>query len=130
MTSDGEALLIDTMFDYAHTRAMLDGFRRVSPAKIGTLVNTHHNGDHCYGNALVEGAEIVATEAARTAMGHETPGGLARLMKAAPSMGRTGEYFLHCFGRYEFGSTVRPETSPITPFMGRRRGRSEPRPLS
>ena len=102
VTSDGEALLIDTMFDYAHTRAMLDGFRRASPAKIRALFNTHHNGDHCYGNALVEGAEIIATEGAKTAMTHETPEGLARLMKVAPGMGLTGEYFLHCFGRFEF----------------------------
>lgn len=102
VTSDGEALLIDTMFDYAHTRAMLESFRRASGAKIRTLFNTHHNGDHCYGNALVEGAEIIATEGARTAMTHETPEGLARLMKAAPGMGLTGEYFLHCFSRYRF----------------------------
>ena len=33
VTSDCEALLIDTMFDYAHTRAMLDGFKRASDAK-------------------------------------------------------------------------------------------------
>jgi glyoxylase-like metal-dependent hydrolase (beta-lactamase superfamily II) len=51
----------------------------------------------------VEGAEIVATEGAKTAMGHETPDGLAKLMKVAPGMGLTGEYFMHCFGRYEFG---------------------------
>jgi glyoxylase-like metal-dependent hydrolase (beta-lactamase superfamily II) len=103
VTSDGDAFLIDTMFDYAHTRAMLESFRRASDTKIRTLFNTHHNGDHCYGNALVEGAEIVATEDARTAMTHETPDGLARLMKVAPGMGLTGEYFLHCFGRFEFG---------------------------
>ncbi|HEY5336843.1 MAG TPA: MBL fold metallo-hydrolase [Rhizomicrobium sp.] len=102
VTSDGDAFLIDTMFDYAHTRAMLDGFKRASGAKIRTLFNTHHNGDHCYGNALVDGAQIVATEGAKIAMGHETPDGLARLMKVAPGMGLTGEYFLHCFGRYHF----------------------------
>ena len=102
VTSEGEAFLIDTMFDYAHTRAMLESFRRASPAKIRTLFNTHHNGDHCYGNALVEGAQIIATEGAKAAMTHETPQGLAGLMKAAAGMGLTGEYFLHCFGRFEF----------------------------
>ncbi|HXM00631.1 MAG TPA: MBL fold metallo-hydrolase, partial [Rhizomicrobium sp.] len=113
VTSDGEALLIDTMFDYAHTRAMLDGFARASDAKIRTLFNTHHNGDHCYGNALVEGAEIIATQSAKTAMGHESPAMLAGLMKAAPGMGLTGEYFLHCFGRYDFGgvSAKLPDTT-------------------
>ncbi len=113
VTSDGEALLVDTLFDFPHTRAMLDGFKRVSDAKIGTLVNTHHNGDHCYGNALVEGAEIVATARAAEAMGHETPQMLAGLMKAAPGMGQTGEYFLHCFGRFDFAG-VTPKLPDVT----------------
>jgi cyclase len=117
VTSDGEALLVDTMFDYAHTRAMLDGFARASAAKIRTLFNTHHNGDHCYGNALVEGAEIIATESAKTAMGHESPAMLAGLMKAAPGMGPTGEYFLHCFGRFDFNGVS--AKLPDTTFTGR-----------
>jgi cyclase len=102
VTSDGEAFLIDTMFDYAHTRAMLDGFARASDAKIRTLFNTHHNGDHCYGNALVDNAEIVATVGARAAMAHESAKMLAGLMKTASGMGLTGEYFLHCFERFDF----------------------------
>src|SRR5689334_210991 len=102
ITDDGEALLVDTMFDDAHTRAMLDGFAKASAAKIGTLVNTHHNGDHCYGNGLVEGAEIIATNGAAEAMKHETPRGLAQFMKAAPGLGLTGEYLVHCFGDFDF----------------------------
>jgi cyclase len=113
VTSDGEALLIDTLFDFPHTRAMLDGFRAATDAKIRTLVNTHHNGDHCYGNALVEGAEIIATKAATEAMGHEKPETLAGLMKMAPQMGLTGEYFLHCFGRYDFAG-VTPKLPDVT----------------
>ncbi len=117
VTDSGEALLIDTCFDYAHTRAMLEGFRKSSDAKIRTLFNTHHNGDHCYGNALVEGAEILATEKATESMDHESPAMLAGLMKAAPSMGLTGEYFLHAFGRFEFGD-ITPKM-PDTTFTGR-----------
>jgi cyclase len=116
VTSDGDALLIDTLFDFPHTRAMLDGFRGATDAKIRTLVNTHQNGDHCYGNALVEGAEIIATDSAAQAMAHETPQMLAGLMKAAPGMGLTGEYFIHCFGRYDFaGATMK---LPDTTFSG------------
>ena len=102
VTDGGEALLVDTMFDYAHTRAMLDGFARASDARIRTVFNTHHNGDHCYGNALVEGAEIVATEGAAEAMAHERPSMLAGMMKAAPTLGLTGDYLTHCFGRFDF----------------------------
>lgn len=101
----GEALLVDTMFDTAHTLAMLDGFKKVSTAKIGTLVNTHHNGDHCYGNGCVEDCQIIATQAAAEAMKHETPKGLAQFMKAAPGLGLTGDYLVHCFGDFDFEQT-------------------------
>ena len=116
VTDGGEALLVDTMFDTAHTRAMLDGFAAVSRAKIGTLVNTHHNGDHCYGNGCIEGCEIIATVGAAEAMKHETPRGLAQFMKAAPGLGLTGEYLVHCFGDFDFENcSVR---APDTTFTG------------
>jgi glyoxylase-like metal-dependent hydrolase (beta-lactamase superfamily II) len=105
VTDGGEALLVDTMFDTAHTEAMLAGFKRASAAKISTLVNTHHNGDHCYGNACVQDCQIVATVAAAEAMKHETPRGLAQFMNAAPGLGLTGEYLIHCFGDFDFERT-------------------------
>ncbi|HEY1961670.1 MAG TPA: MBL fold metallo-hydrolase, partial [Rhizomicrobium sp.] len=52
VTSDGQALLIDTLFDLPHTREMLDAFGRAASAKIGTVFNTHQNGDHWFGNEL------------------------------------------------------------------------------
>ena len=63
---DGEeSLLVDTLFDLPLTRAMLDAMRDAVPAarSIDVLVNTHANGDHCFGNELVEGAVIVASRA-------------------------------------------------------------------
>ena len=117
VASDGEAFLIDTLFDLKHTRAMLDGFARVSDAKIGTVFNTHQNGDHWFGNDLVHGAEIVATERAAQAMAHEMPERLAQFMMAAPQLGLTGEYLVHCFGRYEFNG-IRAKL-PDKTFTGR-----------
>lgn len=117
ITDSGEALLVDTMFDAPHTRAMLDAFRRATPAKIGTLVNTHQNGDHWFGNALVKDAEIVATARAAAAMAHEPPALLEGFMKAAPTLGLTGEYLVHCFGRFDFAD-VAPKL-PDTTFSGR-----------
>ena len=52
------------MFDLKLTREMLDEMRDKVPSarKIKTLVNTHANGDHTFGNQLVADAEIITTE--------------------------------------------------------------------
>ena len=96
---------------------MLTAYRRATTARIGTLVNTHQNGDHWFGNALVEDAEIIATERAASAMAHETPALLDGFMKAAPSLGLTGEYVVHCFGRFDFEHAA--HKLPDTTFSGR-----------
>jgi glyoxylase-like metal-dependent hydrolase (beta-lactamase superfamily II) len=62
--TDGDAaLLVDTLFDLRLTAEMLESMRRATPAaaRIGTVVNTHANGDHCYGNALMAGSEIISS---------------------------------------------------------------------
>ena len=53
-------------------------------APIATVVNTHANGDHCYGNQLVagEGVEVVATEASAQEM-EEVPASLLAALTAA-----------------------------------------------
>lgn len=63
ITDAGESLLVDTLFDLHITHDMLAEMRRAVPSarRIGTVVNTHGNGDHCYGNALVAEAEIIGT---------------------------------------------------------------------
>jgi len=105
LISDGEqTLLVDTLFDLALTEAMLAEMRRAVPAaaNIGTLVNTHANGDHCYGNQLLAGARIVASERTAEEMSELPPAAMAALVAQAPQMGLLGEFFLRCFGRFEF----------------------------
>ena len=65
VTDGDQTLLVDTLFDLPLTTAMLKTMRDAVPAarKIGKLVNTHANGDHTFGNQLVEGAEIIACRA-------------------------------------------------------------------
>ena len=63
---DGEqSLLVDTLYDLDLTGTMLKKMRDAEPLArdIGTLVNTHANGDHCHGNCLVSEAEIIASTA-------------------------------------------------------------------
>ena len=122
ITDGDQSLLVDTLFDLKLTRDMLSAMRGAAPraAKtIGTLVNTHHNGDHCYGNELVEGAEIIASTHAAEEMKREQPTLLANFMKAAPGLGLTGEYLMHCFGAFDFNGIT--PTPPTTTFSGRMR---------
>lgn len=106
LITDGDAaLLVDTLFDKRLTAEMLAAMRRAVPGpteQFDFLVNTHSNGDHCNGNELVTGAEIVASRACAEEMAHESPAMMARLMERAPSMGEVGAFFQYCFGDFDF----------------------------
>jgi glyoxylase-like metal-dependent hydrolase (beta-lactamase superfamily II) len=102
---DGDqSLLVDTLFDRRLTEEMLTAMRQATPAaaEIDTLVNTHANGDHCYGNELVRDARIVASERTAAEMTELPPSAFATLAEQAPHMGEIGEFFLRCFGAFDF----------------------------
>ncbi len=100
VVGDGTSLLVDTLFDLKLTARMLETMRGpVAAAPIATLVNTHANGDHCYGNQLVTGAEIIASTHAAHEMTEVPPAMLAQL-NSAP--GELGDLFRGFFGAFEF----------------------------
>jgi cyclase len=83
---DGDqSLLVDTLFDRRITGEMLAEMRRAAPAaqRIGTVVNTHGNGDHCYGNGEVPGAEIIGSQGCVDDLAAAPPSRNATLMRAA-----------------------------------------------
>jgi cyclase len=105
LIADGEStLLVDTLYDLHLTEQMLSEMRGAVPAaaRIDTLVNTHANGDHCYGNSLVAGARIVASERTAAEMPELPPAAMAALVEQAPQMGALGAFFLRCFGSFDF----------------------------
>ncbi len=120
LVTDGEAsLLVDTLFDLPLTQAMLDAMRDATPAadSIDTLVNTHANGDHCYGNALVGGATIVASQASAEEMAQVTPAVMAELIRNADALGAGGAFLREIFGQFAFeGIEV---VAPTETFSGR-----------
>lgn len=100
VVGDGASLLVDTLFDLKLTAAMLNSMKQATEtAPISTVVNTHANGDHCYGNQLVEGANIVASSATAREMTEVPPSMLAALNKAP---GEVGDLFRSFFGDFEF----------------------------
>ena len=123
VVGDGASLLIDTLWDLPLTRRMLAAMRPlVADAPIRTLVNTHGDGDHWWGNELVGAGEIVATQAAAT---HEmraiAPGALLatrRLGQALALAGRpSGRYLAAMMAPFAFGAITL--TPPTRTFSGR-----------
>ncbi len=120
LVTDGEAsLLVDTLFDLRLTGEMLAAMRDAEPAasRIDTLVNTHANGDHCYGNQLLEGADIVASRACAEEMKAVPPDLLAALVRSAHELGPAGDFLSRVFGHFDFEGIVL--TPPTRTFTGR-----------
>lgn len=100
VTGAGASLLVDTLFDLAMTRDMLEGLAPVTNANpLVTLVNTHANGDHWFGNELFPGDDIVAS--APTA--HEmSANGPTMIQGLREQPGTVGQFANHIFDPFTF----------------------------
>jgi len=65
LASPHGVISIDASSTEGRTRAYLEAIAAVTPKPVRTLVNTHHHGDHTYGNCLFAEATIVAHERCR-----------------------------------------------------------------
>jgi cyclase len=65
LVADNGVIAVDACSTETRTRALVEGIRRVTPQPVRTLVNTHHHGDHTFGNYLFEPATIVGHERVR-----------------------------------------------------------------
>ncbi len=118
----GEALLIDTLWTPALTRRMLDAVAARVQLPIRTVVNTHSDGDHVWGNQLLAGAQIVATRTAAQLIREEGPAplqrtrGLAAILRRLPPTATLGTYVARMLAPFDF-SDVRV-TPPGREFEG------------
>ena len=121
VVGDGASLLVDTLWDARLTATLLaavEDAAAAAGAPVGTLLNTHGDGDHWYGNGLLStDVEIVASEAAIEQMRDEPPQMLTRLAPIGPAAGLAGRVpllpgarsmrglarFSTALGAYEFG---------------------------
>ena len=121
ITDHEESLLVDTLRDEKLTVAMLEAYRDATglrPREIGTLVNTHRDADHTYGNRLMSHARIVASEACARQMRDRPPSAITALLRNRPA-GVIGDYIFELFGPpFEFEG-LEP-TLPNDTFTGRR----------
>lgn len=115
IVGDGASLLVDTLFDLVCTQRMLDRFAdHTRSAPINTVVNTHANGDHCFGNQLVDHAQIVSSTRTRDEMAHVPPALLDGMVK---DPGPIGDVFRSFFGEFVFEDV--PLRLPDRTFDGR-----------
>lgn len=103
-----QSVLIDTCWDLHFMREVLHHAREVlDAAPVARVINTHADGDHCWGNQLFADVPITATEACVAQIHHHPPAQLralqwgARCFQALPVGG------VNHLGRY-MGDMLRP----------------------
>jgi len=118
IVASGRTLLIDTLMSVPLTREMLDVFAREvdGGGAIDTVVNTHANPDHFFGNGLVADAQIIATQATKQEMAGFNPRMLAELSNNYQKMGDSGEFLYETMGRKFDFSGVDQVTLPTRTF--------------
>ena len=125
ITQGEDSLLVDTLFDLKLTGEMLKVMRDAVPqaSNIGTLVNTHANGDHTFGNQLVEDAVIIASAAGASEMAELPPQALAEIMQNAGAMGEAGKFLMKLFDVFDFeGIQLQAPTDTFSGMMTRKVG--------
>src|SRR5205085_2972147 len=120
VVGDGASLLVDTLWDERLAQQMLDAMAPlVADAPIRTVVNTHSDGDHWWGNARVPGdAAIVTSRASLAIMQSSHTAELVRFQRLARALARLpgrpgalGRYVRRMLGPFDLeGVTLRPAT--------------------
>lgn len=106
-------LVVDTFWDLPHTRMLIDTYRRVAADPVRRVVNTHHNGDHCWGNQLFDTAEIIGHRRCAEAFGKDAaPAGLQGLKNATSSADPAIASFAAALAEWDFsGIELTPPTT-------------------
>ena len=115
LVNRGGGLVVDTFWDLPHTRALIDTYARVAREAPRRVVNTHHNGDHCWGNQLFPGAEIIGHRLCAASFGTDVR---PELLQALRGSGASGDPALADFAAalaaWDFsGIELRPPTTLV-----------------
>jgi len=107
-------LVVDTFWDLPHTRALIDQYARVWKRPAQRVVNTHHNGDHCWGNQLFAGAEIIGHRHCAASFGTERPEVMQAVKRFAESSDDPRAGFARALAPFDFsGIELTPPTTLI-----------------
>lgn len=113
----GGGLVIDTFWDLPRTRQLIEHYSRVVADPPRRLVNTHHNGDHCWGNQLFAelGTEIIGHEQCASRLAADaSPELLQRLADTSDDELGQVAGFARALRRFDFtGIELTPPTTTI-----------------
>ena len=110
----GGGLVVDTFWDLPHTHALIECYSRVWKEQARRVVNTHHNGDHCWGNQLFAGAEIIGHRLCAEYLRHENPGVMQALRNSTDSDDAALAAFARALADWDFtGIELTPPTTLI-----------------
>ena len=105
-------LVVDTFWDLPHTRELIATYARVRREPARRVVNTHHNGDHAWGNQLFPDAEIIGHRRCAAAFGRERPEVMQMLRDAAGSDDPALAHLGRQLAAWDFrGIELRPPTT-------------------
>lgn len=98
---NGKSVLVDTCWDLPLTREMLHCMQPViERSPIDTVVNTHSDGDHCWGNQLFQDKNIIATQACADQMHHMHPKSLSALQLSCKALKHVPFAAMDTFSHY------------------------------
>ena len=111
----GGGLVIDSFYDIPTTAELRRRYAEVGPSAPRRLLNTHHNGDHCWGNQVFEEAEILGHRLCAENMTKEVAPAMIQALLADPdSLPPHMQLLAEAFGQFDFdGIELRPPTTLI-----------------
>jgi cyclase len=115
----GGGVVVDTFWDLPHTRQLIEQYARVWKRPADRVVNTHHNGDHCWGNQLFRGAEIIGHRRCAERFTTEQPAALQLLRAAGNSANPAVAAVAAALSMWDFeGIELTPPTTVFDDHLG------------
>jgi len=114
LVNRGGGLVVDTFWDLPHTRRLIETYARVWRRPADRVVNTHRNGDHCWGNQLFPQAEIIGHRLCAAEFRKETPAFMQALRNGSDSSDPTVRTFARLLADWDFtGIELVPPTTLV-----------------
>ncbi|OSC40918.1 fumarylacetoacetate hydrolase family protein [Mycobacterium decipiens] len=110
VAGDGASLLVDTLFDLALTREMLDAMKPITAsAPITDALITHANGDHTHGNQLLDpSVRIIAAKGTAEEIAHGMRPEMLTMIQTTDLGPIATKFVRDRFGHFDFsGITLR-----------------------